>query len=389
MFDVPEMSRTLGLHLVSSRVVWDTVPHTPRQSTFLHDQRELPYGVVHFSTMADAAAFFSARRVEAEPGSILLVSDWNETEIRFPEGLSVFGFADSIGALHNRVEAFLRQPYEESASRQFSRFWSEINSNNNLTNDDIREAFNQLPGIEGPFAQICTVVFDSTEPSRIPYTLVMEHLLALLPHSFGVIRDNEIIIMISYQERRFDYPYDLDAITKVLEKYNGYMGIGNGTRDLSALPLLHTLIRHTVRLALQIRVGQETRIFTLERLGMYLTIDLAARGFKAFTGSDGLLYLAHPAITFLTRYDEEKDSNLRLTLYFYLLSDKSIAETAKRMHMHRNTVMYKIRKVTEMCRLDLDNPHLCERLLFSCQLARYFEEINRSKKILPPTNTAN
>ena len=387
MFDVAEMSRTLGLHLVWSRVAWDTVPNTPRHSTFLHDQRELPYGVVHYSTLTDAAAFFSARRVEAEPGSILFVSDWSETDIRFPEGLSVFGFADPIGALHNRVEAFLRPPYEASASVRFSRFWSEINSNSNLTNDDIREKFNQLPGIEGPFAQICTVVFDSAEPSRIPHALVMEHLLALLPHSFGIIRDNEIIIMITYQERRFDYPYDLDAVTRVLEKYGGYMGIGHGTRDLSALPLLYTLIRHTVRLALQIRVGQETRIFTLERLGMYLTIDLAARGFKAFTGSDGLLYLAHPAIPFLTRYDEEKDNNLRLTLYFYLLSDKSIAETAKRMHMHRNTVMYKIKKVTEMCKLNLDDPHLCERLLFSCQLARYFEEINRTKKILPPTYT--
>lgn len=67
---------------------------------------------------------------------------------------------------------------------------------------------------------------------------------------------------------------------------------------------------------MQIHVGQETRIFTMERLGMYLIIDLAARGFRAFTGSDGLLYLSHPAITFLTRYDEENDNNLRLLVAY-------------------------------------------------------------------------
>ena len=211
----------------------------------------------------------------------------------------------------------------------------------------------------------------------------MRHLLSLIPNSFGTVRDNEIIILITYRERRFDYPYDFEQITKILEKTNGYLGLGNGTRDLSALCLLYKLLRHTVRLALQIKVGQETRIFTFERLGMYLTIDLAAIGFKAFTGSDGIMYLAHPAIAYLTRYDEEKGNNLRAVLYFYLLSDKSIADTAKKLHMHRNTVMYKIKKACELCSLDLDDPHLCERLLFSCQVARYYEEINRGKKIIP------
>ena len=52
---------------------------------------------------------------------------------------------------------------------------------------------------------------------------------------------------------------------------------------------------------------------------------------------------------------------------------------AKRLHMHRNTVMYKVKQVQELCGLDLEDPHLCERLLFSCQLARYYEKMNANK----------
>lgn len=386
MFDIQDIVQTLDLDLVYSRVEWTAPPATPSHLMYLHNQNEFLSGVVHLANAGDTVAFFKAHAPSAFPGSILMISDWSqelEHAVVFPENLTVFGFSDPLGALLNRMSEYLQAPFTEESSRQFSRYWSEIISNDNLTTDDIRSMLNQLPNAEGPFVQVCVVEFNNEDNKKIPYTLVMRHLLSLIPNSFGTVRDNEIIILITYRERRFDYPYDFEQITKILEKTNGYLGLGNGTRDLSALCLLYKLLRHTVKLALQIKVGQETRIFTFERLGMYLTIDLAAIGFKAYTGSDGIMYLAHPAIAYLTRYDEEKGNNLRAVLYFYLLSDKSIADTAKKLHMHRNTVMYKIKKACELCSLDLDDPHLCERLLFSCQVARYYEEINRGKKIIP------
>ena len=386
MFDIQEIVQTLDLQLVYSRTDWEAPPAKPGLIVYLHNQGEFLTGVVHLSTAADAAAFFAGSPVRAFPGSILMISDWTEgmeKDVPFPDHLSVFCFANSFGALFNRMSEYVQRPFETDTSRQFSRYWSEIISDDNLTTEDIRSMLQHLPGAQSPFAQVCVVEFAHRENRKVPYTLVMRHILALLPNSFGVVRDNEIIILITYRERRFDYPYDTEQLNKILERNDGYMGIGNGTRDLSALHLLFKLLRHMVRLAMQIGVGQETRVFTFERLGMYLTIDLAAIGFKAFTGTDGVMYLGHPAVIFLTRYDEEKNSNLRAVLYFYLLSDKSISETARRLHIHRNTVMYKIRKVCELCGLDLDNNYLCERLLFSCQLARYWEEINRSKKIIP------
>ena len=384
MFDISELNKTNGLQPVFSRVAWQSPPPVPSRLTFLYDQQDLPAGIAFVATSADAETFFAGRHVTAAGGAMLFIAGWKGADIAFPDGLTVFAFSEPIGVLFNSLETYLRKPQEELRFRQFNSYWSEIVSNDNLTNDDIRAMLNRLPGAEAPFAQVCSVAFDNTSPGPIPYVYVMRQLLALLPHSFGTIRNNEIVILITYHERRFDYPYNNEQLIRVLEKYGGHMGIGNGTRDLSALPLLYTLISHTVRLAMQIQVGQESRIHTLERLGMYLIIDMAARGFRAFTNSDGLMYLSHPAITYLTRYDEENDNNLRFTLYFYLLSDKSIAATAQRLHMHRNTVMYKLKKISELCNLDLDDPYLCERLLFSCQLARYYEEINRSKKILTP-----
>ena len=375
MFDIDEINQALGLHPVHAHIAWTSPPSLPGRVTFLVGQ-EMRSGVAYLSTMEDAEAIFSESSITVYPGAILLISGWHETTVRFPDQLSVFGYSDRIGDLHNLLNDYLRRTVGEEPSRQFSRFWGEISANESLNNDEIRAMLQRLPGAEAPFAQVCAVEFDAAAKEKIPYTMVMRELLSVLPNSFGTVRNNEIIIMITYRERRFNYPYDLEKLSGILAHYNAYIGFGNGTRDLTALPMLYALIRHTIRIALKIQVGMETRIMTFERLGMYLVIDLAARGFQSYMGNDGLLYLAHPAIPFLTRYDEEKKNNLRLTLYFYLLSDKSIAETAKRLHMHRNTVMYKIKQVQELCGLDLENPHLCERLLFSCQLARYYEQMH-------------
>lgn len=384
MFDIEEISQALGMHPIHTRITWSSPPPLPGRITFLDRQETLQSGVAYLSTLQDAEAILANHSVTVFPGAMLFVSDWRPSSLQFPENLSVFGYSERIGMLHNMLNDYLRRTVGEEPSRQFSRFWGEITASENLTTEEIRAMLQHLPGVETPFAQVCAVEFNCPPTERIPYTLVMRELLSVLPHSFGTIRNNEIIIMITYRERRFNYPYDLDRLTSILEHYNAYIGFGNGTRDLTALPMLYALIRHTIRLALKIQVGMETRIMTFERVGMYLAIDLAARGFKTFMGNDGLLYLAHPAITFLTRYDDEKKNNLRLTLYFYLLSDKSIAETAKRLHMHRNTVMYKIKQVQELCGLDLDNPHLCERLLFSCQLSRYYEMMNQNRSFQIP-----
>ena len=101
------------------------------------------------------------------------------------------------------------------------------------------------------------------------------------------------------------------------------------------------------------------------------------RGFNEIAGHDGIVYLAHPAVVALTRYDRNHNDNLRDVLYFYLINDRSITNTASALYMHRNTVLNKVRKINQILGLDLDDRHLRQRLLFSCQLIHYFEDITK------------
>ena len=59
--------------------------------------------------------------------------------------------------------------------------------------------------------------------------------------------------------------------------------------------------------------------------------------------------------------------NFHLLRYF-LLTERNITETAKRMHMHRNSVIYRLKRIQREFMLDLDDPEVRLRLAVSFRI---------------------
>lgn len=85
--------------------------------------------------------------------------------------------------------------------------------------------------------------------------------------------------------------------------------------------------------------------------------------------------IIHPALYILKRYDESNKSELYNTLYQYLLHERNLVKTAEMLSIHRNSLLYRIKKIKELVDIDMDNPMLRQYLLISFQLlGRYYEQ---------------
>lgn len=73
----------------------------------------------------------------------------------------------------------------------------------------------------------------------------------------------------------------------------------------------------------------------------------------------------------LKEYDRKHHSSYEDTLYYYLKHSGSIQEIAKEMYTHRNTVLYRIRKMKELLNCELETAE--ER--FPYEMAFYIKEI--------------
>jgi sugar diacid utilization regulator len=87
-------------------------------------------------------------------------------------------------------------------------------------------------------------------------------------------------------------------------------------------------------------------------------------------GHQRLENLLHPGIRRMQEIFREKPAYLD-TLRAYLECERSMTATAERLYLHKNTVIYRIKRLEGELKLDLSDPQLRTQLLFSFQILDY------------------
>lgn len=75
--------------------------------------------------------------------------------------------------------------------------------------------------------------------------------------------------------------------------------------------------------------------------------------------------IVHPALYVLKENDRENQSDLYKTLDVYLRHNCNLAHTAKALHLHRNSLLYRLNKIRGLTDLDLDAEQVREYLRLS------------------------
>lgn len=91
---------------------------------------------------------------------------------------------------------------------------------------------------------------------------------------------------------------------------------------------------------------------------------------KRLKSSEMADLLLHPALSQLLIYDQENQTDLRDTLFAYLDNELILTETALQLHIHINTLKYRIRRIREITGLTLTDKNELDYLRLSCWLSR-------------------
>jgi len=257
------------------------------------------------------------------------------------------------------------------STKAFQQCWEAIAGRQLISPEEIRLALSKMPYPIGHFVQLGVVMFFGD--GGVPYNYIVARLREIFPEVNMAVYNRDIVLLLTYEKRTFHWPVPMrEQLEELLSRFNACFSIGNGTRNLGALAFLYSLTRQAGVLSRQL---DGERIVFYEKYSMYCAIELCVQRFQRIHSSDDIIYLIHPAIVHLTRYDHLHHNNLRDVLYYYLLNDRNVGKTAACTYMHRNTVLNKVNKITEMVNLDLEDGGLRQRLMFSCQLIRYYEQV--------------
>jgi DNA-binding PucR family transcriptional regulator len=78
----------------------------------------------------------------------------------------------------------------------------------------------------------------------------------------------------------------------------------------------------------------------------------------------------HPYILDIYRYDRENETDYLPTLKEYLTNINNPGQCAANLHIHKNTLYYRINKISDVFGLDLSNGELRMRLQLSLELLK-------------------
>lgn len=195
----------------------------------------------------------------------------------------------------------------------------------------------------------------------------------LFPGDNTTILGEEILILVSSDYSTCPLTCNMQDFENFLQKYDANAMISNPSKTARGLRVMYLQCRGVFEVALKVRYQNTNRYLYFERFLPYYIIHLCAQQAKAAYGTDDVVFMSHPGVLAVTRYDRTNNGDLRDVLFSYLMNRCSISRTAKALYMHRNTIIYKINRIEEILGQPIDDPYTRHSLIFSCMIIRYRE----------------
>lgn len=187
---------------------------------------------------------------------------------------------------------------------------------------------------------------------------IRESITSFLPSAYCIIYENLLLILLSDTDCTRT---TLNTIRDIFTESDIWIGISRRFADIITLPLAYDQIKaiKDVRTKLDIKKG----IIDYEEILLYHFFQTAAH-------STNIMEFCVPVIGMLDEYDKTNGTQLRQCIECYLESGRSIVRAAEKLHIHKNTLYYRLQRAADLFELDLSDENLCFNLQFSFRLQR-------------------
>ena len=255
-----------------------------------------------------------------------------------------------------------------------------------VSGDEISRRLSMLSIVPQKFVSFLVIEFETPEDFPDPPAYFITQVEDLFPNSNACILNNSIVVMFGRPDRSSvrHGSFDDEKFVALLAQYHAYAAISTPTSHRAKFRQTYLLAQRIMSLAKKLRPNKDDRVFLFEDYADYLLIDLCYPSFVQSFGHDDMVYLTHPDVIQLFRYDSKYNDNLLDVLYYYCLNDLNIVKTAKAIFMHRNTIASKLKKIDSLIYEDLTDGQVQQRIIISYKILRYMNlyiQVDLTKQI--------
>lgn len=205
--------------------------------------------------------------------------------------------------------------------------------------------------------------FDSKIES-VPY--VRNYLENLITGCRAVIYKDNIILLADYDRDDEQYDRDVENIRSFLKHNNMCCGVSRRFSELAELRTHYFEAMEALEIGVHMNI--ENNMFRYDDYAIYHIV-------KKCIGSTDNVGFIHPKLRELMEYDETHNASLTDSLYAYLKCLRNITNAAEMLHLHRNTLIYHLKRIEEILGLRLTDRDVLLHFEISFKFLEYDRKI--------------
>lgn len=183
-----------------------------------------------------------------------------------------------------------------------------------------------------------------------------------------IIENKSIISVIQLNDHN-SYDYIIEFLKKLGKRYKCRIGLSDIFNGFSNVK---TYYKQSILALKTLETG------TSEKYLCLFSDDYFHHILRSISNNieDLLVFCSREALK-VFRHDASHNSDYGETLQVYFETGKNTLQSAKFLHIHRNTMLYRLEKIQEICGCDFNDSSCMQRLLFSL---RILEFLNMNKR---------
>ncbi|MCR4435994.1 MAG: helix-turn-helix domain-containing protein [Clostridiales bacterium] len=204
--------------------------------------------------------------------------------------------------------------------------------------------------------------FDSTKGVIFHMRNELEKMLC---GSKAVVYNDHIVMIASCDKEKTFFERDLKDFAEFLKDHRMVAGISRCFYNLGELREYY--LQSVEALKLGALMDKEKHVFRYEDYAVYHIADLCS-------SLGDLKKYCHPSLLALMEHDRQNNTNYTQSLYTYIVNSKNLAESANALHIHRNTMIYRIEKIEEIMNVDLNDSNTLLHLHLSFKMLEFDDQ---------------
>ena len=212
---------------------------------------------------------------------------------------------------------------------------------------------------------LCVHVLDirgfDVENYSVPY--IRNYLEKLIPNSRAVIYGDNIVLVSSFDKSNEETD---KSLSDFMEIHNIKAGASRIFTDLSDLRFHYNEALAALSVGMHMDSGKN--IYSYDEYAIFHIAQLC---------SDNSDMFIHPKLKLLYSLDRDHDSSFADSLYTYLKCNRNITNTANTLHIHRNTLIYHLKRIEELLDISIDDVDLLLHFEMSFRIMEYTKAVSR------------